>query len=95
MKYPFLTSDNKLVFIGADCQEKATLEAQLLDRSAQPIEDLFEYYYLLPLEVQMLLNRYSHACTYEELELFLRQINDIGYTFEYYLDAAPFGLRKV
>ena len=33
--------------------------------------------------------------TYEECERVLNKLEQIGYTFDYYLDAEPFNLRKL
>lgn len=58
--------------------------------------DLFEQWELLPTEAQEILNKYSeHEQTYENCANMLKEFNAIGYTFEYYLDAEPYNLRKI
>jgi len=59
-------------------------------------EDLFENIESLPTEVQEVLNRYSGEDeTYENAEALLSELQPLGYTFEYGLDAVPYGLKKV
>lgn len=59
-------------------------------------EDLFENYESLPAEVQEVLNKYSlEDETYENMENLLAELKPLGYTFEYGLDATPFGLKKM
>jgi len=58
--------------------------------------DLFEQWELLPNEAQEILYRYSdEEQTYENCANMLKEFNAIGYTFEYYLDAEPYNLRKI
>jgi len=59
-------------------------------------EDLFENIDSLPAEVQQVLNKYSlEDETYENMENMLAELHPLGYTFEYGLDATPFGLKKM
>ena len=58
--------------------------------------DLFDNYETLPQEVQDVLERYSDwNQTYEECRAMLYEMEAIGYTFDYYLDAQPYYLRKI
>ena len=58
--------------------------------------DLFEHYDELPEEVQAVLNRYATDDeTYENAEALLQELQPLGYTFEYGLDASPYNLRKI
>ena len=58
--------------------------------------DLFEHYDTLPNELQKLLNRFSELDnTYFECEILLNECKKLGYTFDYYLDAIPFNLKKI
>lgn len=57
--------------------------------------DLFEETEFLPIEVQIILNKYSmRDNTYENCESMLKEMKELGYTFEYGLDAIPFNLKK-
>jgi len=57
--------------------------------------DLFEQYETLPQSVQDVLLKYSEIDTYEDCEKLLTELKPLGYTFDYYLDATPFNLRKI
>ncbi len=61
------------------------------------MKDLFETPELIPDEVQAVLETFNEYCdnTYLELERLLRNIEPLGYTFDYYLDAEPYGLRPI
>lgn len=58
--------------------------------------DLFEHSELLPKEVDSLLLRMAEAIEegdeYEVLADFLEELQGIGFTFDYYLDAVPYAL---
>ncbi len=58
---------------------------------------LFETPELIPHEVQVILETFDEdsANTYHELDRILSEIEPLGYTFDYYLDAEPYGLRSV
>jgi len=59
-------------------------------------EDLFENYESLPEEVQEVLSKYAlEDETYENMENMLAELQPLGYTFEYGLDATPYGLKKM
>lgn len=58
--------------------------------------DLFEHPELIPAEVQEVLNRYSEEDqTYDTCRAMLAEVEALGYTFDYYLDAVPFDLKKI
>ena len=58
--------------------------------------DLFEYYDELPQEVSEILSFYElEEMDYLTCENLLKELNAIGYTFEYGLSAEPFNLRKI
>jgi len=56
---------------------------------------LFDNPSLLPKEVQMILLSAGDDQTYENCEKLLNKLKPLGYTFEYYLDAVPFNLKKI
>lgn len=56
--------------------------------------DLFEYPELLPKEVTDILDTFT-VNTYIECERVNKELNKIGYAFEYYLDAEPYNLHKI
>jgi len=58
-------------------------------------EDLFLHKDLLPVEITALLEKYSDADCYASLNALLNECEELGYTFDYYLDAEPFNLRKI
>lgn len=59
------------------------------------MKDLFETPELIPSEVQNILESFDEDSpnTYIELARLTNEIEKIGYTFDYYLDAEPYGLR--
>ena len=60
------------------------------------MKDLFEAPELIPSEVQAVLETFNEeADPYWELERVLKQVEKLGYTFDYFLDADPYGLRPV
>lgn len=59
-------------------------------------KDLFEYYEDQPQELKEVLKPYEeHNPTYKSLEKILKEVEAIGFTFEYGLDANPYNLRKM
>jgi len=56
--------------------------------------DLFENHNLLPPEVLAIYDEFPDKLTYEECACFLQRMEAVGYSFEYYLDALPFNLKK-
>lgn len=58
--------------------------------------DLFEQIETLPQEVQDVLNKYEDGdFTYTDCANLVTELEAVGYTCEYGLDASPFGLRKL
>lgn len=62
--------------------------------------DLFEYYEEMPQDLKAICDKYFEidmtcGLSYFDCAEFLRDVQAIGYTFEYYLDASPFNLRKI
>jgi hypothetical protein len=60
--------------------------------------DLFEDYDQQPEELRAVIEEYREQLEsedYPQLEQALKALNAIGYTFEYYLDATPYDLRKI
>ena len=58
------------------------------------MKDLFETPELIPDEVGLILETLEEG-SYDDIERILKEIKPLGYTFEYYLDAVPYGLRKI
>lgn len=60
------------------------------------MKDLFETPELIPREVQAVLDTLSEdANSYWELERIRIQVEKLGYTFDYGLDAEPYDLRPI
>jgi hypothetical protein len=60
------------------------------------MKDLFETPELIPNEVQAILETFNEdADDYQELDRLLAELEPLGYTFDYYLDAEPYGLRPI
>jgi hypothetical protein len=59
------------------------------------MKDLFETPELIPSDVQAILESFDEDApnTYLELDRMINELESIGYTFDYYLDAEPYGLR--
>ena len=59
--------------------------------------DLFEKTELQPVELSNVLEKYTHCngMSYSELNILLAECEKIGFTFDYYLDAEPYGLRPL
>jgi hypothetical protein len=66
-------------------------------REYNPETDLFTNGATLPDEVQSVLNKYSEIWdeNYTMCEAMLKELNEIGYTFDYYLTAEPYNLHKL
>ena len=65
---------------------------------SQPIIiDLFENSHLLPVEVKSVIDRYGELDepTYDNCEAMLKELEPLGYTFDYELDAIPYDLRPI
>jgi hypothetical protein len=62
------------------------------------MKDLFETPELIPSEVQLILesyNEYESTNDYLDLQRLTNELEQIGYTLDYGLDAEPFGLRPI
>ena len=63
------------------------------------MKDLFETPELLPTELQELFGQYEeqmcNGFSYQEAAELLFRTENLGYTFEYGLDAEPFNLKKI
>jgi hypothetical protein len=59
------------------------------------MKDLFETPELIPSDVQAILESFDEDApnTYLELDRMINELESIGYTFDYFLDAEPYGLR--
>lgn len=58
--------------------------------------DLFEHPDLIPDEIQAVLHTFDeNADEYKELARLAKECEALGYTFDYYLDATPYDLRKI
>ncbi len=58
------------------------------------MKDLFETPELIPNNVMSILETFEDN-TYDECDRIQNELEQIGYTFDYYLDAEPFNLRKL
>lgn len=66
-----------------------------VEDECNPEEDLFRNYDKLPKKVQRILAKYSDGEEYSDLEDALSELEPLGYTFDYGLDAVPYNLRKI
>lgn len=59
------------------------------------MKDLFETPELIPSDVQAILESFDEDApnTYLELDRIMNELEVLGYTFDYELDAEPYGLR--
>lgn len=59
------------------------------------MKDLFETPELIPSDVQTILESFDEDApnTYLELDRIMNELEVLGYTFDYGLDAEPYGLR--
>lgn len=65
-------------------------------RNPEEQKDLFQHYEDQPEELKEVLKPYEeHDPTYESLGKILKEVQAIGYTFDYGLDAMPYNLRKM
>lgn len=59
--------------------------------------DLFETPELIPDNVRAVFEKYDNGdeLSYEEIFKLHTEVEQLGYTFDYYLDAVPYDLRKI
>ena len=58
--------------------------------------DLFEIYETLPMEVQEVINNFSEKDNdYENCAKLVEELNAVGYTCDYGLDASPYDLKQI
>jgi hypothetical protein len=59
--------------------------------------DLFETPELIPDNVRAVFERYDNGdeLSYDEIFKLHTEVEELGYTFDYYLDAVPYDLRKI
>lgn len=73
----------------------------MTDEWSEDQEDLFEMEASLPEEVAVIVTKYLSELedppsnSYAILKEFLKEVEQYSYTFEYGLDAVPYGLRKL
>ena len=77
-----------------------TVEIKKMSNGGETEEgvDLFEEYDNIPPKLQKILDKHQEAFEdgdYRGLEKALKEVNAIGYTFEYYLDGQAYDLRKI
>ena len=65
------------------------------EQEYNPENDLFQKWEELPEEVQDLINNFGECDTYKLCNKLLKKLEPLGYTFNYYLDANPYNLRKI
>ena len=61
------------------------------------MKDLFETPELIPSDVQATLESFDEESpnTYAELDRLVNELESIGYTFDYFINAEPYGLRPI
>ena len=57
--------------------------------------DLFDHYDILPEPVKQVLESINEDADYADLNEANLKLNEIGYCFEYGLDAIPYNLKKI
>lgn len=62
-----------------------------------PEIDLLDNYDVLPTEVKLILDKHQENWddTYENCAKLKAELETVGYTVDYYLDATPFNLKKL
>ena len=62
----------------------------------EDFKDMFAYYDELPIEIQMILDKYAEMdFTYENCGNLIDELEVLGWTCEYGLDAEPYDLRQL
>jgi len=57
--------------------------------------DLLEHYELMPPKIAKIMNKLGESPSYKQLGKALYDCQKNGYTFNYYLDAIPYGLTRI
>ena len=57
-------------------------------------QDLFETPELIPAEIKVFFDDVEDEPNYLQLANIQKKCEQLGYTFDYYLDATPYNLRK-
>lgn len=62
--------------------------------------DLFEHPHLIPPGLKVITDKWNQismeeGLTYDTCGEFLKEVEEMGYTFDFYLDAEPYGLRPI
>jgi len=58
--------------------------------------DLFDVPELIPIDIMGILSTHNEETNqYKELARLTVELEKVGYTFDYYLDAEPYNLRKL
>ena len=64
------------------------------------MKDLFDYYMEMPKKLFIICDKWQikqehYGLNYKDCDNFLKEVETIGYTFEYGLNAEPFNLKKL
>jgi hypothetical protein len=60
------------------------------------MKDLFETPDLIPENIKSVINTFDeNVDSYVELRRLVNEIEELGYTFDFYLNAEPYGLRPI
>lgn len=57
--------------------------------------DLFEHMDKLPVLVRNVLNKYENAESYTDLHKMGKELKQLGYSFDWGLDAIPYNLKQL
>lgn len=101
------TKKEALVNIKEAIEEKNKSNSDFMDKRADKKKlsnggglgdniDLFEHYDKQPAKLSKIVEKYSSdESDYSDTEKFLKEVEAIGYTFDYGLDNEPYNLRKI
>jgi len=80
-----------------EAKKHSYIVTETIEEEPEETKDLFEFYEDQPENVKSILAQYEdlEAMTYEELTGLQKNLETIGYTFDYGLDAQPYNLRKI
>lgn len=101
MQYIIEIADNTYFYESAqERNEDIKTIRSILAGAAQNNEgtDLFEDYKNMPEDVKIIIEKYGEKLSngdYRDLEAALKEVQEIGYTFEYYLDGTAYDLRRI